>query len=132
MDKKYNVLVVDDSPICRQIVEIYLNKLYENKVNLKFAENGQEALDLVNNSMTNGGLDLILMDIKMPVLDGFDSKDKILEKYREQKLNPPKIVAFTAYVMHKDKEKIIHSGFDGYLSKPLTLENYKTLDKYLN
>lgn len=130
MDKKYNVLVVDDSPLCRQLVDIYLNKLYENKVNLKFAENGHEALDLVNNSMANGGIDLILMDIKMPGIDGFDSKDKILESYREQKLNPPKIVAFTAYVM--DKEKIIHSGFDGYISKPLTLENYKTIDKYLN
>ena len=133
MDKKYNVLVVDDSSLCRQLARSYLDYWNKNQLNLKFAENGQEALDLVDNLMTNGGIDLILMDIKMPVIGGIEANNRIREIYKNQNLTPPKIIAVTSHALHGDRERFISSGFDDYLSKPLPKEEfYKTLDKYLN
>jgi two-component system cell cycle response regulator len=60
--------------------------------------------------------ELLLMDIGMPVLDGFGVIRKIRENPRIAMLP---VVAVTAYAMRGDREKILNSGFDGYLSKPL-------------
>lgn len=60
--------------------------------------------------------ELLLLDIGMPVLDGFGVIRKIRENLR---LAPLPVVAVTAYAMRGDREKILASGFDGYLSKPL-------------
>lgn len=61
-------------------------------------------------------LDILLLDIGMPVLDGFAVARKIRETPRLATLP---VLAITAYAMHGDREKILHAGFDGYLSKPI-------------
>ncbi|MFZ0761476.1 MAG: response regulator, partial [Candidatus Sulfotelmatobacter sp.] len=60
--------------------------------------------------------ELLLLDIGMPILDGF----AVIRRIRENpRLAPLPVVAVTAYAMRGDREKILNSGFDGYLSKPL-------------
>jgi CheY-like chemotaxis protein len=66
------------------------------------------------------------MDIKMPVMDGYEATEEI------KKLNPEVVViAQTAYAMKTDKEKVMKSGFDGYLSKPIKRDRLVSLiEKY--
>ncbi|MEZ7873370.1 MAG: response regulator [Bacteroidales bacterium] len=75
------------------------------------ASNGQEAIDIVKSDST---LDLVLMDIKMPVLNGFDALKQI-------KIIKPElpVVAQTAYALSDDEQNIRAAGFDGYIAKPI-------------
>lgn len=90
------------------------------------AEDGQQALDSVRQSKP----DLVLLDIQMPILDGY----AVLRELRQTpSLADLKVLAVTAYAMHGDREKALQAGFDGYLTKPidikaLTLELENFLD----
>ncbi len=73
--------------------------------------NGKEAVDIVR---TNHNIRLVLMDLKMPIMDGYEAFSEI------KKINPDiPIVAQTAYTLGEEKEKINSYGFDGYISKPI-------------
>ena len=91
----------------------YLNALLtrETGASILHAANGREAIDLFK---ANRDINLILMDIKMPEIDGFEAtrQIKLIDK------NVP-VIAITAYAMSGDEERIISAGCDGYLSKPL-------------
>ncbi len=91
----------------------YINALITREVNAKIlhASNGREAIELFK---ANRDIKLILMDIKMPEIDGFEAT-------RQIKLIEPDvhIIAITAYAMSGDEERILSAGFDGYLSKPI-------------
>jgi len=91
----------------------YLNALITRETGAKIlhASNGKEAIELFN---ANPDIKLILMDIKMPVIDGFEAT-------RQIKLISPNIhiIAITAYAMSGDEERIMAAGCDGYLSKPI-------------
>ena len=82
--------------------------------NVVRAINGQEAIDICIN---NPEIDLVLMDIKMPVMNGFEALEKI-------KVIRPKliVIAQTAYSSREDEEKIFKSGFYGYITKPIDRE----------
>lgn len=91
----------------------YLNALLtrETGARILYASNGREAIELFRSFPA---VKLVLMDIKMPGIDGFEAMKEI--KF----INPSvPIIAITAYAMSGDEERIIASGFDGYLSKPL-------------
>jgi CheY-like chemotaxis protein len=104
------ILVAEDNAVNREL----LRELLEARGYEVFeACDGQEALHMIEQSRP----DLLLMDIGMPVLDGFAAIRRIRENPR---LAPLPVVAVTAYAMRGDREKILKSGFDGYLSKPLT------------
>lgn len=97
-DDEYNFLLVN---------EILKNSNYT----CIRASNGKDAVDIVR---TNDNIRLILMDLKMPIMDGYEAFSKI------KKINPDiPIVAQTAYTLGEEKEKIIGYGFDGFLSKPI-------------
>jgi CheY-like chemotaxis protein len=103
------ILVAEDNPVNRELVR----ELLEIRGYIVFeACNGQEALHMIAESLP----DLLLLDLGMPVLDGFG----VIRKIRENPCwaNLP-VLAVTAYAMHGDRDKIISSGFDGYLSKPI-------------
>ena len=86
---------------------------------------GQEALRMIEQTQP----DLLLLDIGMPVLDGFGVVRKIRENPRFTSLP---VVAVTAYAMQGDREKILSSGFDGYLSKPVNSRSLaEELDRLL-
>lgn len=87
------------------------------------AKNGQEAVDICIN---NSNIDLVLMDIKMPVLNGFEA----IEQIRPIRPELP-IVAQTAYSSSEDRLKIEQAGFDDYITKPLNRERlFELIDKY--
>ncbi|WP_333600343.1 ATP-binding protein [Flavobacterium sp.] len=89
------------------------------------AINGQEAVDICLN---NPNIDLVLMDIKMPLMNGFEA----LEQIRPVRPNLP-IIAQTAYSSSDDKIKIEEAGFTDYITKPLNRERlFELIDKYLN
>jgi CheY-like chemotaxis protein len=91
----------------------YLNALITRETGIKVlhASNGREAIELFK---ANPDIKLILMDIKMPEIDGFEATRQI------KLINPNvNIIAITAYAMSGDEERIIAAGYDGYLSKPI-------------
>lgn len=113
------VLIAEDNPINREL----LRELLEIRgYTVVEACNGQEALAKLEDAPP----DMLLLDIGMPVLDGFAVVRKVRENPRFSSLP---IVAVTAYAMRGDREEIINSGFDGYLSKPV---NSSLLDRELD
>jgi CheY-like chemotaxis protein len=103
------VLVAEDNPVNREL----LRELLENRgYDVVEACDGQEALRMVDETQP----DILLLDIGMPVLDGYAVARRIREN---PALAPLPLLAITAYAMQGDREKILHSGFDGYLSKPV-------------
>ena len=103
------VLIAEDNPTNREL----LRELLEIRgYTVAEACNGQEALAMVEAALP----DILLLDIGMPVLDGFAVVRKLRENPRVSWLP---VVAVTAYAMQGDREKIMSSGFDGYLSKPV-------------
>ncbi|NJK97673.1 MAG: response regulator [Bacteroidales bacterium] len=90
---------------------LYLNELFlETKVKIIRAHNGQEAVDICYSSP----VDLVLMDIKMPVMDGVDATRLIKAKHKTLP-----VIAVTAYALRGEKEKYMEAGFDDYLAKPI-------------
>ncbi|WP_052345486.1 PAS domain-containing hybrid sensor histidine kinase/response regulator [Alkaliflexus imshenetskii] len=91
----------------------YLDRLLTSKnYNLLHAWDGKEAVKLV---MRNLEISLVLMDIKMPKMDGFQAL-KLIKNFRPEL----PVIAQTAYALSNDKEKAINEGFDNYLSKPIS------------
>lgn len=103
------ILVAEDNPTNREL----LRELLESHgYSVTEACDGQEALAMVEQAPPA----LLLLDIGMPRLDGFAVVRKLRENPRFASLP---IVGVTAYAMQGDRERILNSGFDGYLSKPL-------------
>src|SRR5580700_2152692 len=103
------VLIAEDNAVNREL----LRELLEGRgYTVLEACDGQEALQMIEEVQP----EVLLMDIGMPVLDGFAVIRRIRENPRLVSLP---VVAVTAYAMRGDREKILSSGFDGYLSKPL-------------
>ena len=103
------VLIAEDNAVNREL----LRELLEIRGYTVFeACDGQEALHMIDQARP----DILLLDIGMPVLDGFAVARKIRENPHLAKLP---VVAVTAYAMQDDREKILNSKFDGYLSKPI-------------
>jgi len=104
------VLVVDDGKQNRDLVRLFLN---EANIEVEDAENGKIAVE----KASDGSIDVILMDINMPVMDGFTA----LELLRSQGLQIP-ILALTADVMEGFEEQVLSAGFTGYISKPIDFD----------
>ncbi len=104
----------------------YLKRVLKDfNVVLLHAENGKQAVDFIRN---NPEIDIVLMDIRMPVMDGFEATKQI----KELRHDLP-IIAQTAYAFQTEREKILNAGCDEYLSKPIEKEKLiNILEKYLN
>ena len=115
-----NVLVAEDDEVGR----LYLQQLLEGKCKkIFYANNGKEAVKIYAD---NAGIDLILMDIKMPIMDGYSATIKIRSMDHDAI-----IIAQTAYALSGDREKAIAAGCDEYLTKPLSKENLlSAIQKY--
>lgn len=108
MADKPKILVAEDEEINYLYIFEALSELdYE----IVHAWNGQEAVDIFQAQKP----DIILMDIKMPKLNGFEA----LELIKKTSPNTP-IIALTAHALSGDKEKALEAGFDYYLSKPVS------------
>ena len=106
--KGKKILIVEDDLSSR----LYLNKILEKTgVLLLNAGDGKEAVDI---ALNNPDIDIILMDIQLPVMDGYTSTRKIRE-FRENII----IIAQTAYGLLDEREKITDKGFNDYIVKPI-------------
>ena len=112
--KDANVLLVEDNQINQKIVMLSLKKLVKN---IDVASNGKEALDKFGTSK----YDLILMDIQMPIMNGYVATKKIRELELSSNTHTP-IIAITANALAGDKENCLAAGMNDYLSKPFQID----------
>jgi len=106
--KDKNILVVEDDANSYELMRAILKK---HKANLLFAGDGEKAIEQCKN---NEDIDLVLMDLKLPIKDGYKATKEI--KSIRPKLP---VIAQTAYAMPEEKEKSKKYGFDGYITKPI-------------
>jgi CheY-like chemotaxis protein len=103
-------LIAEDNAVNRELLRELLEMRGYDVIE---ACDGQEALQKIAETQP----DILLLDLGMPVLDGFGTVLKIRENPH---LNSLPVLAVTAYAMRGDREKILNSGFNGYLSKPIS------------
>ncbi len=109
------VLVVEDDPMNRMAAQRMLQKV---GYVVRTADNGQEALDVLAATHSQP-VDIILMDIQMPVMDGLEATRRIREN-ADGRFDPQvPIVALTAYAMAGDRERFLAAGLDDHLAKPV-------------
>lgn len=119
--KSLNILVAEDNVVNQRVAVILLQKWGHTAV---LARNGAEAVE----QATKEAFDLILMDVQMPLCDGFEATAKIRELEKSQKKNSRiPIVAMTAHAMSGDGERCIAAGMDFYISKPLNAKKLQEL-----
>ena len=120
-EKSFAILVVEDNPLNQRAAVKLLQKLGHR---VQLADNGRQALDV----WQQGGIDLILMDIQMPEMDGFEALQIIRAKEAATGKQTP-VIALTAQTMDDAREKILQAGFDFYLAKPFNVEQLQELIK---
>ncbi|NEO97523.1 MAG: response regulator [Symploca sp. SIO2E9] len=117
--KQLKILVVEDTPINRDLV-LHQLKVLGQKLNLvETAQNGKVALD----KLAESDYDIVLMDCQMPVIDGYQATQTL--RQREGTQRHTVVIGMTAYAMTGDREKCLEAGMDDYLSKPVLLKKLK-------
>ncbi len=105
-----HILLVEDNPINQEVCVKRLNKMGHK---VAIANNGAEAVEIYR----QGEFDLVLMDVQMPVMDGFEATQRIRDIERTRDRYTP-IIAMTARAMKGDEEHCLRVGMDGYMAKP--------------
>lgn len=114
------ILIAEDEDVNFKFLEKVLE---ETDVSIIRAKNGREALEILDKKTH---VDLILMDIRMPEMDGYDTTVEIKKKYKIP------VVAQTAYNIDGGKEKGYESGCDDYIVKPINISKLMVIiDKYI-
>ncbi len=109
------ILLVEDNLINQRLAAIVLERAGHEVV---VAGNGKEALAVLASGEGWPAFDLVLMDVQMPEMDGYEATASIREKERASGGHLP-ILAMTAYAMKGDRERCLEAGMDGYLAKPV-------------
>ena len=118
--KGKRILLVEDNELNAEIAKTVLEDV---GASITRAENGQQALELFKEKPA-GTFDVILMDLMMPVMDGYTATRKIRELERSDAKTVP-IIAMTANAFQEDAEKCIAVGMNAHLAKPLDIEKMK-------
>ena len=117
------LLIVDDESIIRETIAAMLRRKYPDQFHIFLASNGQEALSLV----ASENVELVLADIKMPVMDGIEA----LKEIRLHTDSLP-VIMQTAYAFDTDRRVAEEAGCNGFITKPVMPRELKMyLDKYL-
>jgi len=115
-------LVADDNAVNQRLIARLLEKRGHNVV---LAQNGREALQKLKQQQ----FDIILMDVQMPEMDGFEATKLIREEEKASGSHIP-IIALTAHAMQGDEERCLACGMDGYVTKPIKLgELFSVMEK---
>jgi CheY-like chemotaxis protein len=105
------ILLVEDNPVNQMLVVRLLEKRGHS---VKVAANGHEAVAAAESE----SFDIVLMDVQMPVMDGFAATAAIREREKQTRTRLP-IIAMTAHAMKGDEERCLAASMDGYIPKPL-------------
>ena len=111
-------MLVEDNELNSEIAVEILN---EYGFLVDTAENGSEAVEKVKNSKS-GGYDLVQMDVQMPVMNGYEATKQI-RALDDPALSGITILAMTANAFDEDRKKALECGMDGFLSKPIVIED---------
>lgn len=121
MEKKYNILIAEDEKINLFLLQKLIEKSKFPYAKITHANSGKEAVELCNDNF-----DLILMDVEMPAMNGFEACAEIKSKQP----NMP-IIMQTAHCTESHKEQAVQVGCDGFLSKPIIRKDLDDLlEKY--
>ncbi len=122
------ILLVEDNELNREIAEAILS---ETGFTVEAAPDGTDAVDMVSRS-EEYYYDAVLMDVQMPVMDGYEATRTIRSLPRQDVKSLP-IIAMTANAMDEDKENALKSGMNAHIAKPLDIDLFlKVLGKYLS
>ncbi len=121
---KLRALIAEDNPINLQLLKTTLKNM---GLETDEAQNGLEAFNKY--SMNPEKYDVIFMDVQMPVMDGLETTQEILEFEEEEEIPHTPIIAVTANVLKGDRERFLGAGMDDYISKPI---NKQELERVLN
>ena len=120
----YSVLIVDDEEVNYLFIKTVIESEIDPDYTILYAENGKLAIDICKSKV----IDLILMDLKMPVMDGFKASEIIKKDYP---IIP--IIAQTAYTSEEVKVKASNCGIDKVITKPISVNILKDVfNKYNN
>ncbi len=119
------VLLAEDNEINQQIA---VELLEDVGVNIEVVNNGREAVEMLMACEGRGPYDLVLMDLQMPEMDGFQATKRIRS---ESRFNDLPILAMTAHAMAEERERCLNSGMQGHITKPIDPDTlYQTLKAY--
>ena len=116
--KDIRVLLVEDNEINGEIASEMLREL---KVNVDLVTNGKECIDALLEKDA-GYYDLVLMDIQMPVMDGYEAT-RIIRRFSDKDKRLIPVIAMTANAFEEDKQKAFQSGMNGHLAKPVEMRH---------
>ena len=116
--KNLNILIVDDDDISLMLIKMAVKNIHQKLI---IAKTGAKA---VEECIANPDIDLVLMDMKMPDMDGYEATRKI-RKFNDTVV----IIAQTAFAIKGDREKTIEAGCNDYISKPIQREDLLTIIK---
>ncbi len=118
-----SVLIVEDNEVNQEVVSMMLQKV---GIEYEIANNGQEGVDKFLSNQSR--YDLVLMDLQMPIMSGYDATKKIREVNQEIP-----IIALSAAAMTEDKERALEAGMDEHISKPIDKHKlYRTISRFCN
>lgn len=113
-----HLLVVEDNPVNQLVCEAMLEQL---GCTCDIAAQGEEGVS----KWREGSYDIVLMDLSMPVLDGYGATQKIRAEEKNASASPAKIIALTAHASADDKKTCLDNGMNGFLTKPLSIETLR-------
>jgi PAS domain S-box-containing protein len=112
--QRYKLLLAEDNAVNQKLAMRLLEKRGHQVV---AANNGKEALE----ALERESFDAVLMDVQMPEMDGFEATAAIRSREAERGIHVP-VIAMTAHAMKGDRERCLQAGMDGYVAKPLRIE----------
>ncbi len=117
MAKKFHILISEDERLNFILLKKLIEKLYKDNLVIYHAINGEKAVEICNEN-----IDLVLMDVEMPIVNGFEASELIKTKFP----NIP-IVMQTAHCTQSHKEKALAIGCDAFLAKPIIRKDFEDL-----
>jgi CheY-like chemotaxis protein len=118
------VLIAEDEEFNQIVLNDMLELIYDG-LEIRIVDNGAKAFEMIK----QGWPELVLSDVNMPVMSG----DVLVQKVRSELNNCSlPVISITAFAISGDKERLIRSGFDAYISKPIDIDELKSvLDNYI-